>query len=137
MFPLPDLILIDGGPGQLSAAVEALGKVGLGHLPIIGLAKARGEKEERIYTPGRSAPTILHPSAASTHLLQQIRDEAHRFAITYHRKLRGKAFVPIQQGKIKGKGRGRPKNLMTNLIRPDSLVARKRKQHTRAVESNS
>jgi len=136
-LPLPDLVLIDGGPGQLSAAVDALGKVGLGHLPIIGLAKARGEKEERIYIPGRSAPTILHPSAASTHLLQQIRDEAHRFAITYHRKLRGKAFVPTQQGKIKGKEKDRTKNPMTNFIPPDSLGTRKRKQHTGAIESNT
>ena len=60
-LPLPDLILIDGGIGQLGAAVEALRGVGLGHLPVIGLAKAKGEKEERIYAPGHRDPLILSP----------------------------------------------------------------------------
>ena len=92
-LPLPDLILIDGGVGQLGAAVEALRGVGLSHLPIIGLAKAKGEKEERIYAPGHRDPVILSPTSHVSRLVQRIRDEAHRFAIAYHRKLRGQAFV--------------------------------------------
>ncbi len=92
-LPLPDLILIDGGMGQLGAAVEALRSLGLGHLPLIGLAKAKGEKEERIYALGHRDPLILSPMSHVSRLLQRIRDEAHRFAITYHRKLRGQAFV--------------------------------------------
>lgn len=92
-LPLPDLILIDGGVGQLGAAKDALRAVGLGHLPIIGLAKAKGEKEERIYAPGRRDPVILSPTSHVSRLVQRIRDEAHRFAIAYHRKLRGQAFV--------------------------------------------
>lgn len=92
-LPLPDLILIDGGPGQLGAAVDALRELGLGHLAVIGLAKAKGDKAERVYTPGRRTPHILSPTSHATRLLQRIRDEAHRFAITYHRKLRGQAFI--------------------------------------------
>ena len=95
-LPLPDLILIDGGVGQLGAAKDALRAVGLGHLPIIGLAKAKGEKEERIYAPGRRDPFILSPTSHVSRLVQRIRDEAHRFAIAYHRKLRGQAFVMPQ-----------------------------------------
>ena len=95
-LPLPDLILIDGGVGQLGAAVDALRAVGLGHLPIIGLAKAKGEKEERIYAPGHRDPLILSPTSHVSRLVQRIRDEAHRFAIAYHRKLRGRAFVMPQ-----------------------------------------
>ena len=102
-LPLPDLILIDGGVGQLGAAMDALRAVGLGHLPIVGLAKAKGEKEERIYAPGRRDPVILSPTSHVSRLVQRIRDEAHRFAIAYHRKLRGQAFVMPQSksGKVR------------------------------------
>ena len=68
-------------------------ELGLKHVPIIGLAKAKGEKEERIYSLGRRDPMVLNPSSLASHLVQRIRDEAHRFAITYHRKLRGQALV--------------------------------------------
>lgn len=103
-LPLPDLVLIDGGLGQLAAAVEGLRQVGRGGLPIIGLAKARGEKQERVFLPGRKNPVVLHPSSPATHLLQRIRDEAHRFAITYHRKLRGKALIASRLDRIAGVG---------------------------------
>ena len=107
-LPLPDLILIDGGIGQLGAAVEALRNVGLSHLPIVGLAKAKGEKEERIYAPGHRDPIILSPTSHVSRLVQRIRDEAHRFAIAYHRKLRGQAFVMPQSktGKARRKKEG-------------------------------
>jgi len=104
-LPLPDLILIDGGIGQLGAAREALTDLGVTHVPIVGLAKAKGEKEERIYSPGNREPLSLNPSSLPCHLLQRIRDEAHRFAITYHRKLRGQSLVTLS--KSRGKTRNR------------------------------
>jgi excinuclease ABC subunit C len=100
----PDLILIDGGPGQLAFARAALQEVGHGDLAIIGLAKAKGEKDERVYLPGRKNPIILHANSPATHLLQRIRDEAHRFAVTFHRKLRGKTLVTSQLDQIMGIG---------------------------------
>lgn len=100
----PDLILIDGGLGQLAAAMEGLKQVGHGGQAIMGLAKARGEKDERIFLPGRKNPILLRPNAPATHLVQRIRDEAHRFAITYHRKLRGKAFTASKLDRIIGIG---------------------------------
>jgi excinuclease ABC subunit C len=103
-LPLPDLVLIDGGLGQLAAAMAGLKKVGHPGLPIIGLAKARDEKDERVFLPGRKNPIPLKPTSVATHLLQRIRDEAHRFAITYHRKLRGKALVASKLDQIIGVG---------------------------------
>jgi excinuclease ABC subunit C len=100
----PDLILIDGGLGQLAAAMEGLKQVGHRDQAIMGLAKARGEKDERIFLPGRKNPILLRPNAPATHLVQRIRDEAHRFAITYHRKLRGKAFTASKLDQIIGVG---------------------------------
>jgi excinuclease ABC subunit C len=64
-------------------------------VPICGLAKARGEKEERMFLPGQKTPIILPVKSPATRLVQTIRDEAHRFAITFHRKLRGEALIPM------------------------------------------
>ena len=100
----PNLVLIDGGLGQLAAAIAALKQVGQTNLAIIGLAKAKGEKSERIFMPGRKNPIILRQNSPATHLLQRIRDEAHRFAITFHRKLRGKTLVSSQLDQIIGVG---------------------------------
>lgn len=100
----PDLILIDGGLGQLAAAMEGLKQAGHRDQAIMGLAKARGEKNERIFLPGRKNPILLRPNAPATHLVQRIRDEAHRFAITYHRKLRGNAFTASKLDQISGIG---------------------------------
>lgn len=111
-LPLPDLVLIDGGLGQLAAAMEGLKATGQARLPIIGLAKAKGEKEERIFLPGRKNPILLKPVSPATHLLQRIRDEAHRFAITYHRKLRGKALVSSKLDRIIGVGEVRRNTLL-------------------------
>jgi excinuclease ABC subunit C len=85
--PLPNLVIVDGGKGQLSAAVEALKTVGVYNaVPIIGIAK----KLEEIYYPEDSVPLHLSKKSESLKLIQQLRDEAHRFAITFHRKLRSK-----------------------------------------------
>ena len=85
---LPDLILIDGGKGQLSAACEALEVLDLSRLPIIGLAK----RFEHIFLPGQSDPIVLRHDNPTLHLIQRLRDEAHRFALSYHRKLRSRAL---------------------------------------------
>lgn len=112
-LPLPDLVLIDGGLGQLAAAIEGLRQVGHQGLPILGLAKARGEKEERVFLAGRKNPIVLNPTSPATHLLQRIRDEAHRFAITYHRKLRGKALIASKLDQVIGVGEIRRNTLLT------------------------
>lgn len=122
-LPLPDLVLIDGGLGQLAAALEGLKEAGHPDLPIVGLAKARGEKEERVFLPGRKNPIVLRPSSPATHLLQRIRDEAHRFAITYHRKLRGKALVSSQLDRIIGLGEIRRNTLLRRFSSLDKIAA--------------
>lgn len=107
---MPDLMIVDGGKGQLSAVLKALSDIGLKDRPdIIGLAKGKGEVLDRIYIEGKADPIILPPDSASIHLLQRIRDESHRFAITYHRKLRRKRtiespidFIP-EVGKVRKK----------------------------------
>jgi len=79
---LPTLVVIDGGKGQLSSALEVIRGLGLDDLNVVGLAK----REEEIFIPGRSESVLLDKDSAAIHLIQRIRDEAHRFAITYHRK---------------------------------------------------
>lgn len=83
---LPSLVVIDGGKGQLSSALEVIRGLGLHEVPIIGLAK----REEEIFVEGQSESIMLDKESPALHLIQRLRDEAHRFAITYHRKLRGK-----------------------------------------------
>lgn len=102
----PDLIVIDGGKGQLSSACEILNELGL-DLPAIGLAK----RMEEVFMPGRSLPLELEPNSPGVLLLQTIRDEAHRFAITYHRSLRNKRGLLSQLEGILGIGPKRRKLL--------------------------
>jgi excinuclease ABC subunit C len=117
----PDLILIDGGLGQLAAALEGLKEVGQQGVPILGLAKARGDKEERVFLAGRKNPIVLKPQSPSTHLLQRIRDEAHRFAITFHRKLRGKSLVGSRLDQVIGIGGIRRNQLLEKFGSLDKL----------------
>ncbi len=98
-WPLPDLIVIDGGKGQLSAALSVLKAAGRA-LPIIGLAK----QLEEIFLPGAKSPLILAHNQPGLQLLQRLRDEAHRFGITFHRQLRGKAAVKSALDEIPGIG---------------------------------
>lgn len=105
---LPDLILIDGGPQQLRFARAAMLAAG-GDVPMFGLA----EREEEIYLPDRDEPICLDHHTPELHLLQRIRDEAHRFGITHHRALRGKAFIHSQLEDIPGIGPKRRKALLT------------------------
>ena len=99
VLPSPDLIIIDGGLGQLGSAIAALTDLGLSQVTVCGLAKAKGEKDERIFLPGHKSPIILPLKSPATRLVQLIRDEAHRFAITYHRKLRSQALIPLTTSK--------------------------------------
>jgi excinuclease ABC subunit C len=80
----PDLILIDGGKGQLGSAYEALAELGLSHLPLVSIAK----KEEHLFRPGSPDPLVLPKSSPTLQFVMRIRDEAHRFAVTFHRKRR-------------------------------------------------
>ncbi len=98
--PLPDLILIDGGKGQLSAAHTALGDLGVGDRPLISLAK----REEEIFIWGRTEPLKLSRRSPGLRLLQQARDEAHRFAVTYNRKRRSMRTVTSELLKVPGIG---------------------------------
>ena len=106
--PEPDLIVIDGGKGQLGMACGVLEELNLTHIPIIGLAK----EFEEIYLPNTSRPIIIPKNNRALHLLQQVRDESHRFAITYHRKLRSKNISQSSLDDIKGIGKKRKINLL-------------------------
>jgi len=107
---LPDLVIIDGGKGQLGIAVEVLEEFGLrDRIPIVGLAK----REEEIFRPGESNPIWLKRGSQALHLVQRVRDETHRFAITYHRNLRSKEQTHSKLDDIKGIGPARRKALLT------------------------
>jgi excinuclease ABC subunit C len=104
----PDLVLIDGGLGQLHAAEAALQELGLDHLERASLAK----KEELVHRPGTSEPLRIPKSSPVLQLLQRVRDEAHRFAITYHRKLREKRTLQTELTTIPGVGAATAKKLL-------------------------
>lgn len=114
----PDLIIIDGGKGQLNAALGVLAELGIAGPDVIGLAKARSgetgaDREfERVFLPGGSEPVILPPASAAVHLVARARDEAHRFAVTYHRKLREKRAKASELDDIPGIGAARRKALL-------------------------
>jgi len=109
---LPDLIIIDGGKGQLNSAIAVLDRLAISDIAIIGLAKAKEDKVDRVFLPGASEAIELNAKSAATHLLQRIRDEAHRFAISYHRKLRGKEAMLSELDNVKGIGRARKLSLL-------------------------
>ena len=106
---LPDLILIDGGKGQLSAAKSALDSLGLGYLPVIGLAK----KLEEVFKPGISDAQSIPKTSPGIFLLRKIRDEVHRFAITFHRSKRDKQMTNSMFDDIEGIGKAKIKKLWT------------------------
>ena len=117
--PLPDLILVDGGKGQLSAATETLAKLNIHDQPIIALAKRLDE----VFVPGASEAQNIPRTSSGLRLLQHIRDEAHRFAITYHRKLRGKRSVYSELNDIEGIGDKRKKQLIHHFASLKNLKA--------------
>jgi len=98
--PLPDLVLIDGGRGQLNVGLKVLQELGLDYLPVVSLAKQR----EEVYRGESLHPLVLDPTSPALHTLQKIRDEAHRFAITYHKKLRTRRTIQSVLDAIPGVG---------------------------------
>lgn len=113
----PDLVLIDGGKGQLGMAVKVFEELNITDVPLAGLAK----KFEEVYLPGRSEPIILPRQSTALHLLQYVRDESHRFAITFHRKLRSKAFTKSILDEIPGVGKKRKQALLTHFENLDNI----------------
>lgn len=112
----PDLILIDGGAGQLGIAVEVMEELGLSDISLVGVAKGVERKAgmEQLIRPGIEMSLQLPPDSPSLHLIQQVRDEAHRFAISGHRARRGKARVTSSLEDIEGVGEKRRRNLLTH-----------------------
>jgi excinuclease ABC subunit C len=119
----PHLIVVDGGKGQLSQAVRILDEIGRRDIPVVGLAKARTESdfqasevsstEERFFLPGRQNPVMFRSNSEAHHILVGIRDEAHRFAITYHRKLRENTTLQSELDFVVGLGEKRKHALLT------------------------
>lgn len=116
---LPSLVVIDGGKGQLSSALEVIRGLGLDDLPVVGLAK----REEEIFKPHQSESIMLDREGAALHLIQRIRDEAHRFAITYHRKLRGKRNLVSVLDHVEGIGAKRRQELWKAFKTLDAMRA--------------
>jgi excinuclease ABC subunit C len=115
---LPDLVIIDGGKGQLGAALEALDELGVEEdLEIVGLAK----RQEEVYLPGKSDPELLPRRSDALYLLQRVRDEAHRFAVTFHRKRRAKRSIQSRMDLLPGVGPSRRKLLLDHFGSFDQL----------------
>jgi excinuclease ABC subunit C len=124
---LPDLVVIDGGKGQLNAARDALEALDLRQVAVVALAK----KEEEVFLAGRSLPLALSRRNRALHLLQRIRNEAHRFALAYNRKLRSRRTLRSALGEIPGVGPKRQQALLSHFgsvtavrkARPDEIAA--------------
>ena len=114
---LPDLIVIDGGKGQLGMACEVLKELNLEHIPIIGLAK----QFEEVFIPNISKPIIIPRNNKALYLLQQVRDESHRFAVSYHRKLRSDKITESSLDDIAGVGKIRKLNLLKHFKTVDNI----------------
>ena len=107
-WPVPDLVILDGGKGQLAEGIGALSDAGLLQIPIAALAKER----EELFVPGRPDPIVLPQRSQGLFLVQRIRDEAHRFAVTYHQQLRGKRAVRSVLDDIQGVGPAKKRALL-------------------------
>ncbi|CAM3218895.1 excinuclease ABC subunit UvrC [Nocardioides dubius] len=105
---VPGLVVVDGGPPQVAAAVQALAELGLGDIPVCGLAK----RLEEVWVPGEEDPVIMPRTSEGLYLLQRVRDEAHRFAITHHRGRRSKTMVESVLDDVPGLGEVRRKTLL-------------------------
>lgn len=112
--PIPDVLLVDGGKGQLAEATKVLEELELDQVRVVAVAKGRSRRpgQEQLFLAGRGSPTILPPDSAALLLIQRIRDEAHRFAITGHRKRRSKARTTSRLEEIPGLGPKRRRELL-------------------------
>jgi excinuclease ABC subunit C len=108
LWELPDLVIIDGGKGQLAAAVQSMREMGVHHIPTVGLAK----RFEELFVPDEDEPVVLPRGSEALYLVQRVRDEAHRFAITFHRQVRGKTSITSALDTIPGIGPKRKKALL-------------------------
>lgn len=130
---LPDLVIIDGGKGQLSSAIEALEEIGLnGKFTIVGMAK----RLEELFFPYEKDSLILPKTSSSLRILQQIRDEAHRFAITYHRSLRDKRTLQTELTKIRGIGDTTAKKLLKELGSTENVKQADKETLSRYLNKN-
>ncbi|MBI2765679.1 MAG: excinuclease ABC subunit UvrC [Chloroflexi bacterium] len=107
-WDLPDLVIIDGGKGQLAAAAQAMREMGVHHIPVVGLAK----RFEELFVPDEDEPVVLPRGSEGLFMVQRIRDEAHRFAITFHRQLRAKGAIQSALDTVPGVGPKRKKALL-------------------------
>ena len=117
--PLPDLVLVDGGKGQVSAAVRILRALELGHVPVAGLAK----RNEEVFLPGRSSPVLLPATSPALRVLQSARDESHRFATGFNRRLRSKRIAPSLLESVHGIGRARSRRLLEVFGSVEAMLA--------------
>lgn len=127
----PQLIVVDGGKGQLSMAVKILSELSKTHIPVVGLAKARtladfqseevSSTEERFFLPGRANPVVFKTNSEAYQILVGLRDEAHRFAITYHRKLREQSSLESELDYVIGIGEKRKKLLLQKFKSIDEI----------------
>jgi excinuclease ABC subunit C len=120
--PAPDLILLDGGKGQLSAVVPVLEEMKVGdELPDIPL-RSLAKRDEEVFEPGRPEPVSLQRNSPELHLLQRVRDEAHRFANTYHRELRGRSMTASVLDDLPGVGPERKKKILAHFGTPEAFL---------------
>jgi excinuclease ABC subunit C len=114
--PRPDLLLIDGGAGQVDAAVSALAEVGCQGLAVVGVAKGADRRpgQERLFRPGEPIPILLQSDSAALHFIQRVRDEAHRFAITGHRRRRARRYRESILETVPGLGPARRRAILTH-----------------------
>jgi excinuclease ABC subunit C len=121
-FPEPDLIVLDGGKGQLSAVLPVFEELGVGSdlpdIPVRSLAK----RDEEVFQPGRPEPVLLERNSPELHLLQRVRDEAHRFANTYHRELRGRFMTASVLDELPGVGPERKKKILAHFGTPEAFL---------------
>jgi excinuclease ABC subunit C len=120
----PGLVVIDGGKGQLSAALAGMADAGAPSVPVVSLAKQR----EEVYLPGRSAPLLLPEDSSGLKLLQQVRDEAHRFALRHHRGSRGRGMTASIFDALPGVGPSRRKAILRHFGTPDRFVRATREE---------
>ncbi|MBA2441322.1 MAG: excinuclease ABC subunit UvrC, partial [Rubrobacter sp.] len=122
-LPAPDLIVLDGGKGQLSSVMPVFEEPGvaseLPDIPVRSLAK----RDEEVFEPGRPDPVVLTRDSAELRLLQRVRDEAHRFANTYHKKLRGSAMTASALDDLPGIGPTRKKRLLEHFGTPEAFFS--------------
>jgi excinuclease ABC subunit C len=121
---LPSLVVIDGGPGQLGAGVRALGGFLDRGVPVVSLAK----RIEEVFVPGRRDPVVLAHDTPALQLLQRVRDEAHRFAITHHRTRRDRQLTTSLLDDLPGIGPARKRTLLNHFGSPDAVLAATREE---------